>query len=67
MVLGHSYGAFVVLQNAVDYPDQASQTIVSSGLPSANIWKYLKNLKVRTATLREQVTKSWERKGCANP
>jgi proline iminopeptidase len=34
-VLGHSFGAFVALQNAVDYPGMASQTIVSSGLPSA--------------------------------
>jgi proline iminopeptidase len=33
-VLGHSYGAFVTLQNAVDFPAQASQSIVSCGLPS---------------------------------
>src|SRR5215210_563194 len=33
-VLGHSYGAFVTLQNAVDFPGQASQSIVSSGLGS---------------------------------
>jgi len=62
-VLGHSYGAFVVLQNAVDYPGQASQTIVSSGLPSAkyleSVWKNLE--KFEPAELREQVTRSWER------
>jgi len=62
-VLGHSYGAFVVLQNAVDYPRQASQTIVSSGLPSAKyleaVWKNLE--KFEPVELREQVTKSWER------
>jgi len=62
-VLGHSYGAFVVLQNAVDYPSQASQTIVSSGLPSAkyleSVWKNLE--KFEPAELREQVTRSWER------
>ena len=61
-VLGHSYGAFVVLQNAVDYPGQASQTIVSSGLPSAKyleaVWKNLE--KFEPVELREQVTKSWE-------
>jgi proline iminopeptidase len=62
-VLGHSYGAFVVVQNAVDYPGHASQTIVSSGLPSAkylaNVWKNLE--KFEPLVLREQVTKSWER------
>jgi len=62
-VLGHSYGAFVVLQNAVDYPGHASQTIVSSGLPSAKyleaVWKNLE--KFEPIELREQVTKSWER------
>ena len=34
-VLGHSYGAFVALQNAVDFPGQAAQTIVSSGVPGS--------------------------------
>jgi proline iminopeptidase len=62
-VLGHSYGAFVALQNAVDYPSHASQTIVSSGLPSAkylaNVWSNLE--KFEPVELREQVTKSWER------
>jgi proline iminopeptidase len=62
-VLGHSYGAFVVLQNAVDHPGRASQTIVSSGLPSTKylgaVWKNLE--KFEPVELREQVTKSWER------
>ena len=62
-VLGHSYGAFVVLQNAVDFPGAASQTIVSSGLPSAkylaSVWKNLANFE--PVELRDQVTKSWER------
>ena len=62
-LLGHSYGAFVVLQNAVDHPGKASQTIVSSGLPSAKnleaVWKNLE--KFEPIELREQVTKSWER------
>ena len=62
-LLGHSYGAFVVLQNAVDYPGYASQTIVSSGLPSAKyleaVWKNLE--KFEPIELREQVIKSWER------
>ena len=62
-VLGHSYGAFVALQNAVDYPGHASQSIVSSGLPSAkyleSVWKNLETFE--PLELREQVTKSWER------
>jgi proline iminopeptidase len=33
-VLGHSFGAFVALQHAVDEPDPARATIVSAGVPS---------------------------------
>jgi proline iminopeptidase len=62
-VLGHSYGAFVALQNAVDLPGAAAQTIVSSGLASArylaSVWDNL--AKFDPVALREQVTKSWER------
>ncbi|HSG43054.1 MAG TPA: alpha/beta fold hydrolase [Anaerolineales bacterium] len=61
-ILGHSYGAFVALQNAVDFPGAAAQTIVSSGLPGAkyleNVWKNLE--KFEPIELREQVTRSWE-------
>lgn len=62
-VLGHSYGAFVALQNAVDFPGAAAQTIVSSGLPSA---RFLAELDATLAAfepveLRTQVTASWER------
>jgi proline iminopeptidase len=62
-VLGHSYGAFVALQHAVDFPGAASQTIVSSGLPSV---RFLAGLDETLAAfepveLREQVTSSWER------
>jgi proline iminopeptidase len=62
-VLGHSYGAFVALQNAVDYPGMASQTIVSSGLPSARyldaVWENLDAFE--PVELRERLTGSWER------
>lgn len=34
VVLGHSYGAFVALQHAVDYPRVASASIISCGVPS---------------------------------
>jgi len=44
-VLGHSYGAFVALQNAVDFPGAATQTIVSGGVPSARFLEVVdKNL-----------------------
>jgi proline iminopeptidase len=62
-VLGHSYGAFVALQNAVDFPGMASQTIVSSGLPSSSyleeVWRNLEAFE--PVELRERVTSSWER------
>lgn len=62
-VLGHSYGAFVALQNAVDQPGAAAQTIVSSGLPAA---RFLADVDANLAAfepveLRERVTASWER------
>lgn len=62
-VLGHSYGAFVALQHAVDQPGAAVQTIVSSGLPSS---RFLAGVDEQLASfepveLREQVTASWER------
>jgi proline iminopeptidase len=61
-VLGHSYGAFVALQNAVDYPRMAARTIVSSGLPSARFLGAVEqNLAAfEPVSLREQVTASWD-------
>jgi len=62
-VLGHSYGAFVVLQHAVDFPGDAAQTIVSSGIPSARFLEQIdQNLAAfEPVELREQVISSWER------
>ena len=62
-VFGHSYGAFVALQHAVDFPGDAAQTIVSSGLPSARFLTGIgENLAAfEPAELREQVTASWDR------
>lgn len=62
-VLGHSYGAFVALQHAVDEPGAAAATIVSGGVPSA---RYLAavdaNLQAfEPVELREQVAASWAR------
>ena len=66
-VLGHSYGAFVALQHAADFPGQAAQTIVSSGLPSA---RFLAEVEANLAAfepieLREQVASSWAREQSA--
>ena len=62
-VLGHSYGSFVALQNAVDFPGMAAQTIVSGGVPSARYLSVVeKNLAAfEPVELREQVAASWER------
>ncbi|MBK9941790.1 MAG: alpha/beta fold hydrolase [Kouleothrix sp.] len=62
-VLGHSYGAFVALQHAANFPGQAAQTIVSSGLPSARFLAEVDtNLAhFEPAELREQVASSWAR------
>ena len=62
-VLGHSYGAFVALQNAVDYPGMAAQTIVSGGIPSM---RYLTAVEeqlnaFQPVELRARVIASWER------
>jgi proline-specific peptidase len=62
-VLGHSFGAFVALQNAVDYPGMAAATIVSSGIPSTR-WLVAveRNLQVfEPAEIRQQVVDSWAR------
>ena len=66
-VLGHSYGAFVALQNAVDYPGQAVASIVSGGVPAV---RYLEGVggeleAFEPIELREQVAASWEREASA--
>jgi proline iminopeptidase len=62
-VLGHSYGAFVALQHAVDGHGAATATIVSGGLPSS---RWLTQVAAQLAVfepvdLRAQVAASWER------
>jgi proline iminopeptidase len=61
--LGHSYGAFVVLQHAADHPGEPRGTIVSAGVAAA---RWLEGVERQLATfepvtLREQVTASWAR------
>lgn len=62
-LLGHSYGALVALQNAVDFPGAAAKTIISSGFPSARYLEWVgENLeKFEPVDLRQQVADSWER------
>ena len=62
-VLGHSWGAFVALQNAVDFPRAASESIISGGLPSARyLERVFTNLEAfEPVGLRQQVTDSWAR------
>jgi proline iminopeptidase len=62
-VLGHSFGAFLALQHAVDFPGKAAATIVSSGVASA---RWLARVDEELARfepveLRDQVTSSWAR------
>ena len=60
-VLGHSFGAFVALQNAVDYPGLAAATVLSSGIPSMR-WLVAveRNLEVfEPVELRRKVAESW--------
>jgi proline iminopeptidase len=61
--LGHSYGAFVALQHAVDNPGAPRGTIVSAGVAAA---RWLAEVDKQLAAfepveLREQVTSSWAR------
>jgi proline iminopeptidase len=66
-VLGHSFGAFVALQNAVDFPGMAAQSIVSSGVPSMRFMEAVERhlLAFGPMELREQVVRSWEREAQA--
>jgi proline iminopeptidase len=62
-VLGHSYGAFLALQHAVDFPGRPVATIVSSGLPDARFLEHVeRELEAfEPVSLREQVQSSWAR------
>jgi proline iminopeptidase len=60
-VLGHSFGAFVALQHAVDFAGRPAATIISAGVPDV---RFLERVEHELATfepveLREQVAGSW--------
>jgi pimeloyl-ACP methyl ester carboxylesterase len=66
-VLGHSFGAFIALQHAVDFPRGPAATIVSSGIPHE---RFLEGLAAQLEAfepveLREQVSSSWAREAHA--
>jgi pimeloyl-ACP methyl ester carboxylesterase len=60
-VFGHSYGAFVALQNAVDYPGMAERTVISGGLASSRWLDRVEEnlLSFEPESLRRQVAESW--------
>jgi proline iminopeptidase len=60
-VLGHSYGAFIALQHAVDFPGRPAATIVSSGIPDARFLAHVEQALAafEPVELREQVRASW--------
>ena len=60
-VLGHSYGAFIALQHAVDFPGRPAATIVSSGIPDARFLAHVERelAAFEPLELREQVRGSW--------
>ena len=67
-VLGHSFGAMVAVQHAVDFSGQPLATIVSSGVPSERfLMEFVEgNLeRFEPVELREQVAGSWEREQTA--
>jgi pimeloyl-ACP methyl ester carboxylesterase len=60
-VLGHSYGAFIALQHAVDFPGRPAATIVSSGVPDARFLEHVQDELAAFEPIerREQVQASW--------
>ena len=60
-VLGHSYGALIALQHAVDFPGRPAATIVSSGVPDARFLAEVERelAQFEPIELREQVQASW--------
>jgi proline-specific peptidase len=66
-VLGHSYGAFLALQHAVDFAGRPATTIVSSGIPDARFLEHVeRELEAfEPVSLREQVQSSWAREAQA--
>src|SRR3954447_19335812 len=61
-VLGHSFGAFVALQHAVDFSGSPAATIVSAGVPSERfLMDFVEANRdaFEPVELREQISGSW--------
>src|SRR6188472_1955056 len=54
-VLGHSYGAFIALQHAVDFPGRPAATVVSSGIPDA---RFLAHVEQELAAFEPDVLRA---------
>jgi len=68
VVLGHSFGAFIALQHAVDLSGRPTGTVISSGAPSerllmGHVERELERFE--PVELREQVQASWAREADA--
>lgn len=60
-VLGHSYGALVALQHAVDFPGAAAASVVSHGVPSARWYRLGEELaKLEPEPVRCRVEAAWQ-------
>jgi proline iminopeptidase len=66
-VLGHSFGAFIALQHAVDFSGRPAATLVSSGIPDERFLDHVQRelAAFEPVELREQVQSSWAREGQA--
>jgi proline iminopeptidase len=62
-VLGHSYGALIALQHAVDFAGRPAATVVSSGFPDARFLEHVEREleSFEPIELRDQVKASWAR------
>jgi pimeloyl-ACP methyl ester carboxylesterase len=62
-VLGHSFGAMVALQHAVDFPSAAAGTVLSAVIPSARFLSHVEHSLATfgTSEMREQLVISWAR------
>jgi proline-specific peptidase len=62
IVFGHSYGAFVALQHAVDFPGAAARTIICCGIPGSRFLEHVQHSlqAFEPVEMREQVIASWE-------
>ena len=68
VVLGHSFGALIALQHAVDFSGRPAGTVISSGAPSerllmSHVERELERFE--PVELREQVQASWAREAHA--